>query len=165
MRGSYPVTRRRAQGFSFVELLATLAIMAVLLLVAVPSARLVTQRHREADLRTALATIRGGIDQYRKAVEQGRIQTALGKSGYPPDLAALTEGVEDISTPDRRKIYFLRRLPPDPMYAGERREAAATWGLRSYASPPDAPAAGDDVFDVYSTSAATGLNDVPYRDW
>ena len=82
-----------------------------------------------------------------------------------PLLAVLTEGVEDVSTPDRRKIYFLRRLPADPMYVGEAVDPAATWGLRSYASPPDAPAAGDDVFDVYSTSTGTGLNDVPYKDW
>lgn len=156
---------RRRHGFSFIELLATLAIMSVLLLVAIPSARLVTQRHREAELRTALATIRDGIDHYRKAVEQGRIQARLGQSGYPPDLAALTEGVEDVSTPDRRKIYFLRRLPADPMFVGEAGDAAETWGLRSYASPPDAPAAGDDVFDVYSTSPGIGLNGVPYKDW
>ncbi|EIL98057.1 general secretion pathway protein GspG [Rhodanobacter thiooxydans] len=165
MSGLYLVGRRRSHGFSFIELLATLAIMAVLLLVAVPSARLVTQRHREAELRSALATIRDGIDHYRKAVEQGRIQAKLGQSGYPPDLAVLTEGVDDVSTPDRRKIYFLRRLPADPMYVGAAVDPAATWGLRSYASPPDAPAAGDDVFDVYSTSAGTGLNDVPYKDW
>lgn len=165
MSGLRSTSLRRLHGFSFIELLATLAIMAVLLLVAVPSARLVTQRYREAELRTALATIRDGIDHYRKAVEQGRIQAKLGQSGYPPDLAVLTEGVEDVSTPDRRKIYFLRRLPADPMYVGEAVDPAATWGLRSYASPPDAPAAGDDVFDVYSTSTGTGLNDVPYKDW
>lgn len=155
----------RLHGFSFIELLATLAIMAMLLLVAVPSARLVTQRHREAALRTALTTIRDGIDHYRKAVEQGRIQVKLGESGFPPDLAALTEGVEDISTPDRRKIYFLRRLPVDPMYVGDTKNPAETWGLRSYESPPDEPSAGDDVYDVYSTSAATGLNGVSYKDW
>ena len=165
MNGIHSPGASQLRGFSFLELLSTLAIMAILLLVAVPSARLVTQRHREAELRTSLATIRDGIDRYRKAVEQGRVQVSLGSSGYPPDLAVLTEGVEDVSTPDRRKIYFLRRIPADPLYVGKTQQAADTWGLRSYESPPDAPAAGNDVFDVYSTAEGIGLNDVPYRDW
>jgi general secretion pathway protein G len=154
-----------ARGFSFIELMASLAIMAVLLLVAVPTAQLAVQRHREAELRTALAQIRTAIDRYKKAAEQGRIPVASGESGYPPDLAALVEGVEDASAPDRSTIYFLRRLPRDPFYTGQATAPEDTWGLRSYASPPDAPSEGDDVFDVYSLSPGTGLNGVAYRDW
>jgi general secretion pathway protein G len=154
----------RARGFSFIELMASLAIMAVLLLVAVPSAQLAMQRHREAELRTALAQIRTAIDHYKKASEQGRIPLESGASGYPPDLATLVEGVEDASSPERRMMYFLRRLPADPFYSG-RADAEESWGLRSYASPPDDPSEGDDVFDVYSRAEGIGLNGVPYRDW
>lgn len=155
----------RRAGFSFIELAASLAIMATLLLIAVPTAMTVTQRHQEAELRTALITLRQAIDAYKKDADHGRIAVAAGASGYPPDLDALVEGVDDISTPERRKIYYLRRVPADPFFTGSESEPTLTWGLRSYQSPPDEPAAGDDVFDVYSTSAATGLNGVPYRDW
>jgi general secretion pathway protein G len=156
---------RAARGFSFIELLATLAIMAMLLLIAVPAARTVMQRHREGELRIALATIRGAIDRYHDAALQGRVATTADATGYPPNLAVLVEGVEDLSTPERRKIYFLRRLPADPLRPDGWRDPAASWGLRSYASPPDEPAAGEDVFDVYSTASGTGLDGVPYRDW
>lgn len=156
---------RRARGFSFIELVAALAIMGALLTIAIPSTRLVVQRHREAELRSALARIRGALDRYKEAAEQGRIPVEAGQSGYPPNLDVLVEGVEDQRLPDRRKIYFLRRLPADPFYKGASRDPADSWALRSYDSPPDAPAAGDDVFDVYSTSDATGLNGVAYNQW
>lgn len=159
------MNRSRPLGFSFIELMATLAIMAALLLIAVPSAKLVAQRHREAELRSALATIRGAIDQYKKAVDLGRIPAKSGESGYPPDLSVLAAGIDDASSPGREKIYFLRRLPADPLRAGTKAAPEDSWGLRSYASPPDEPSAGDDVFDVYSTASGSGLNGIAYKDW
>jgi len=94
----------------------------------------------------------------------GRIARKVDSSGYPPDLAALTDGVPDAKTPDARKIYFLRRIPPDP-FAPPETSVVDMWGLRSYASPPSEPKAGDDVFDVYSLNPGTGSNGAPYRDW
>lgn len=159
------MTGKRHRGFSFVELLASLAIMATLLLIAVPSARLTVQRHHEAELRIALAQIRSAIDDYKKATETGRVSIEIGESGYPPNLEVLVEGVVDVADPKGRKIYFLRRLPADPFHPGTSEAPEQKWGLRSYSSPPDAPEAGEDVFDVYSTSSITGLNGIQYKDW
>jgi general secretion pathway protein G len=158
-------TSRRYGGFTFVELMMTLAIMAVLALVSVPLAQLAAQRQKEHELRAALAEIRQALDAYKRASDQGRVVAKLGESGYPPSLETLMEGVEDQRSPARKKIYFLRRIPRDPMVAGSETDPAGHWGLRSYDSPPEEPAEGDDVFDVYSTSDRVGLNNVPYRDW
>jgi general secretion pathway protein G len=99
-----------------------------------------------------------------QAVQDKKVEAPLDASGYPPNLEVLVEGVPDITQPDRRKIYFLRRLPRDPMNPDKELAPAQSWGLRSYESPADAPAPGEDVYDIYSTSDAVGLNGVPYRE-
>ena len=157
--------RRRARGFTFMELLITLAIMGVLAAVTVPLAQIAAQRQKEAELRSALAQIREALDAYRRASDLGRVPSRLGESGYPKTLDDLWQGVTDQRSPNGQKIYFLRRLPRDPMHPDATVDASATWGLRSYASPADDPSPGDDVFDVYSNSPKTGLNAVPYRQW
>lgn len=155
----------RAAGFSFIELVACLAIIALLLLIAVPASQTAIKRKHESELRVALSEIRHAIDQYKRASDAGRITLKVGDSGYPPSLTVLTEGVVDVSSPSGQMLYFLRRTPRDPMHAGRADDVSTTWGLRSYASPPDDPQPGDDVFDVYSLSTGVGLNGVPYREW
>lgn len=152
-------------GFTFIELMATLAIMGVLVLVAVPLAQMVSQREKERELRVALSQIREALDAYKRAAEQGRVMLKPGESGYPKSLNGLVEGVPDQRSPNRQKMYFLRRLPRDPFHPDPEAKPADTWGQRSYAAPPDEPAEGEDVFDVYSRSEKSGLNGVPYRQW
>ena len=105
-----------------------------------------------------LAEIRTAIDAYKHAADDGVIERAADASGYPPTLAALVDGVAEKRNPDGTKVYFLRRVPADPMSGEE-------WGLRSYASSATEPQPGKDVFDVFSKSADVGLNGVPYREW
>jgi general secretion pathway protein G len=123
------------------------------------------QRGKESELRSALREIRGAIDAYKAASEQGTIAVAADASGYPAELKLLVEGVEDARSPEKTKIYFLRRLPRDPFFPDAAASAEESWGLRSYASPPDSPQPGDDVFDVYSLASGKGLNGVPYHEW
>lgn len=157
---------QHGKGFSLIELMITMAILALLASVAVPFAQLVQQRHKETELRESLRQIRGALDAYKLSVKEGRIQKIEGGSGYPPDLDSLWTGVIDQTQVDAaKKIYFLRRLPRDPFYPDSAAPPATTWGVRSYASPADAPVADNDVFDVYSLSSASGLNGIPYREW
>jgi general secretion pathway protein G len=153
------------RGFTLIELLVTLAIMAVLALVATPMLQLAVQRDKERDLRLALTQVREAIDAYKRAAEQGRIMLSAGDSGYPKSLEDLVKGVPDVRSVNKQNLYFLRRLPADPMTSGADVKPEQTWGLRSYASSPDEPAEGADVFDVYSKSSKVGLNGVPYAKW
>lgn len=156
--------RRSQGGFTLIELVVAVAIVGVLAMLALPLVDRGIQRQKEAELRTALRQIRTAIDAYHQAVVDKKIEAPADASGYPPDLESLVMGVKDITTPDGRKIYFLRRLPKDP-FAPPEESPAESWGKRSYASPPDEPAEGEDVFDIYSRSEAPGLNGVPYREW
>jgi len=155
----------RARGFTLIELVITLAIIALLTTAALPLAQLVAKREKEAELRVALRDIRGALDAYRRAAQTGHIKQEVGSSGFPPDLKSLYIGVEDQGSPDNVKLYFLRRIPRDPFFPDAAAAAEDSWGLRSYKSAPDDPQPGDDVYDVYSLSNGTGLNGVHYREW
>jgi general secretion pathway protein G len=156
---------RAVRGFTLIELVVTVAIVGILAAGAFPLAELGAQRMRESELRQSLRQIRAALDAYKDAYDAGRIEQTAGASGYPPDLATLVGGVPDVTDPGGARIYFLRRIPRDPFHPDPRIAPERTWGLRSYASPPQAPREGADVFDVYSLSNRVGLNGIPYREW
>src|SRR3981081_1241803 len=147
-----------ARGVTLIELVITVAIVALLASVALPVSELAVQRTKEQELRRTLRQVREAIDAYKQASDAGRSKKSVGDSGYPKKLEELAEGVEDQKSPKKDKIYFLRRIPRDPFNADPTLSAAGTWGKRSYASPPDDPKEGDDVFDVFSIARGKGIN-------
>lgn len=157
-------TRAAPRGFSLIELLVTLAILGVLAGGALSVGELVHRRAQEQELRSALRQIREALDAYKRLADAGRIRKAADETGYPRSLAELADGVPEVGSATGQRIYLLRRLPRDPMAAPEV-PPAQTWGLRSFASEPDNPRPGRDVFDVYSLSTRSGLDGRAYREW
>jgi general secretion pathway protein G len=156
---------RLLRGFTLIELVATLAILAMLSTVALPMTEVAVQRGKEQELHAALRQIRDAIDAYKQAYEEGHITRKVGASGYPPSLDILVQGVNDAQSQKEQKMFFLRHLPRNPFAFDSNIPAAGTWGKRSYASNPDEPQEGDDVFDVYVSGPGIGLNGVPYKEW
>ena len=154
--------REGAPGITYLELIATAAIMMILASAILPLGRAAVVRQRELELRRELRTMREAINRYKLAVDQGQIggtDVKLGSEGYPPDLETLVKGVNRVGTVDR-KLKFLRRIPVDPM------TASAEWGQRCYQDDPDSTSwCGDNVWDVYSKSTAKGLDGTAYNTW
>jgi general secretion pathway protein G len=154
------------RGFTLIEMMVTLALLGTLAAAATPMVRHYHQQQKEAALRESLRDLRTAIDAYHQASEDGRIEKKARESGYPPTLKHLVDGVVDTANPNGGRIYFLRRIPRDPVCDCAGRSDEETWRLRASTQPPgDFSGGGKDVFDVSSTSTANGLNGVPYAQW
>lgn len=152
------------RGFTLIELMITLSIVALLASIAMPMLQMTVKRNKEIELKNNLIQMREAIDAYKKASDEGRIEKKIQESGYPPNLEVLVEGVKDLSDPNGRKIKFLRKIPADPMRSQKQQEAQP-WGLRSYDSEIDNPKYDKDVYDVYSLSMEKDSRGVPYSKW
>jgi general secretion pathway protein G len=70
--------------------------------------------------------------------------------------SALGQGMSSTTS----KVRYLRKIPVDPM------TGKADWGLRSVQDDPDSSSwGGHNVFDVYSESQATAIDETKYSDW
>jgi general secretion pathway protein G len=143
-------------GLTLVELIITVAILAILASAALPIARFQVKRQKERELRRNLWEMRDAIDHYKDAADKGAFQVKMDSLGYPPDLQTLVDGV-DIQD---KKVKFLRRIPIDPMTGN------ADWALRSNQDDPDSDSfGGQNVFDVHSKSDGTALDGTKYSTW
>jgi general secretion pathway protein G len=159
------LARARTGGFTLIEFVVAIGLLALLASVAMPVAELAWQREREAQLRASLRELRAAIDAYKQATDAGLIARSPEQTGYPPSLAVLVEGVRNQRDAKGAPLVFLRRIPRDPFHADPSIPPERTWALRAYGTPPGDTRGGTDVFDVQSTSERVGLNGVPLRQW
>jgi len=156
LESSSRMRRGRERGLTLVELVVTVAILAILATAAAPMLVVSVKRDRERVLRRDLWEMRDAIDRYKDAADRGAFQIKVDSNGYPPDLETLVDGI-DIQA---KKVRFLRRIPVDPM------TGKAEWGYRSMQDDPKSDSyGGQSVFDVYSKSQGTALDGTKYSDW
>ncbi|HVS20536.1 MAG TPA: type II secretion system protein [Pyrinomonadaceae bacterium] len=107
---------RRIRGFSLIELVITLAVLAILTLGVIPLVQVSVKRQKEQQLREALRTMREAIDQFHREanavpnpnnpvpqsadprtrvfISDQTIFTVDNPDRYPPDLDTLVKGVD-----------------------------------------------------------------------
>jgi general secretion pathway protein G len=150
------VLKTSSDGLTLVELIVTVAILAILASAAIPVARFQVKRAKERQLRTDLWQMRDAIDKYKDAADKNAFQTKVDSQNYPPDLDTLVNGVDV----QGKKVKFLRKIPVDPM------TGQADWGERSMQDEATSTSwGGQNVFDVYSKSQGTALDGTKYADW
>ncbi len=154
--------RREQHGLTFVELVATASVLAILASAVLPLASVAVKRQREIELRRALREVRTAIDRYKEDVDRGLIggtDVKLGSEGYPPTLEVLVKGVSRVGAIDK-KLKYLRRIPEDPV------TKTTEWDPRCYQDEPDATSwCGENVWDVRSKSTAKALDGSRYNEW
>jgi general secretion pathway protein G len=155
------------RGFTLVEMLVVLGIMAILASIAVPFAQTVVRRSNELELRSALRTVRAALDKFNIDWKNGKISKfcdCASDDGYPRTLKVLTEGAE-MQGPMDKKIKYLRHIPRDP-FADQAVAVDEQWGLRSYADDPVVGTwGGQDVYDIYTKTERKASDGTKYSDW
>jgi general secretion pathway protein G len=154
-------------GFTLIEMIITLSLVAVLAMSALPLGKMAVKRDHEVELARGLRQMREAIDAWKKLADEKKIEVEEDTEGYPPTLEDLVKGVE-VDDKDakgqgsgrKKTVKFLRRIPKDPM------TNSFDWGLRSYQDDPDADVWGEEnVYDVYTKSPAKALDGTFYKDW
>ncbi len=150
----------RRAGFTLIELIVVMAIVALLASIAAPRYLRSVDRARENSLRSSLAVMRQAIDQF--AADRGR---------YPESLQELVNQ------------RYLRQLPEDPL-TGQRETwvtlappaddalpASADAAAGGSTAAPPGPAEGQagspatGVWDVRSGAAGRARSGELYADW
>jgi general secretion pathway protein G len=129
--------RKRAEGFTLIELMIVMALIVILAGIAAAMYVNSIQRSKEAVLKTDLFRMRDAIDQYY-----------ADKNKYPPSLEALVTE------------KYLRTIPVDPIT-----NSSETWQTTMSEPQPGSGFSESGVFDVKSGAEETALDGTRYADW
>ena len=127
---------RRAFGFTFIELMIVMAIIAILLSIAVPVYNRSITRAKESVLRNNLFTMRTVLDEY-----------TYDKQKAPQTLQDLVDQ------------GYLRQIPVDPMTGNNE------WNVIQEDALTAVNQTEPGIFDVRSLSDKTGLDGTRYSEW
>lgn len=164
-----PAAGQAESGFTLLELIITLTIIAILVAGTVPFAHNMIKREKEMELRRSLRDIRKAIDSFHnQCLPMKQSNSLLGsempEDCYPQSLQALVDGYEPPNPPNTY-VRFLRRIPIDP-FTGRN----DSWGLRSTEDDPFSTGSGkvsqtNGIFDVYSSAPGKALDGTEYTKW
>ncbi len=127
---------KRLLGFTLIELMIVMAVIAVLVSVAVPMYQKSVVRARETVLRQNLFTLRTVIDEYTY------------------DKAKAPQSLEDLV-----REGYLRQIPIDPI------TGQADWEVVMEDAVTSINQTEPGIFDVRSRSTARSLEGTPYNEW
>ncbi|MBI3608332.1 MAG: type II secretion system protein [Nitrospirae bacterium] len=165
------------RGVTFLELIATMAIILILVSVAMPLSKVTAKRAKEIELRQDLREMRMAIDRFHDdwnrdgdlligpvcQANQLSCKEVGSVNGYPKTLDTLLRvdlSGEAATIKGVTVKRYLRRLPIDPITGEDK------WGLRCYADDADEHTwCGDDVYDVHSISEKKALDGTTYLEW
>lgn len=128
--------RARENGFTLVELMVVMMIIAILAAVAIPVFRSAIQSAREAALKEDLHVMRDAIDSY-----------TMDKNKAPQSLDDLVQS------------GYLKKIPVDPM------THSSDWVTSSDDTLSDVDQTDGGINDVHSSSDQTGSDGQPYSSW
>ena len=132
-----PMSRNFHRGFTLIELMIVMAIIAVLMSVALPIYNRSIVRAKESVLRNNLFTLHTVIDEY-----------TYDRQKAPQTLNDL---VSD---------GYLRKVPIDPMT-----NTADTWKIVMEDASNTVNQSEPGIYDVRSGSEKTSLEGTPYSEW